>query len=386
VTPLTRSPLWLKRPHSYCVGFFSTNRIQIGFCQTSRHQLGCFVVTVSMALCVASRCLHEYYGMMMEGDQQEDVATWYIFYSDKENREYYYQPQTNTASWVLPKGARISPNDDTDNTLEDTNEEGSTPRESGPGFRDDVDDNVIDLTETSFKSFARRFVALVTGYRFGMVLLLLNVFLSSSYIGSILLSNNNSVLNVETPEPTTATPSMAKIAVVAEQVLSEQRLPIPECIAPVSVPAVSEEKEPQSGLFGDLFRKPTEASEHVKEAAQKAASKGNEILQRIEGTVESAGYPIVTRYSNANANANQLVVETRVAEVEPCRRPLSRLFSKECRQTHREQQQASTDSIAPGVRVQAAMDEGLLLVKAAGKNVVRILSAPRAPWYPKVED
>jgi hypothetical protein len=338
-------------------------------------------VIVSMALCVASRCLHEYYGMMMEDSQQEDgeanVATWYIFYSDKENREYYYQPQTNTASWVLPKGARISPNDDTDNTVEcedaDTNE-GSTPRESGPGFRDDVDDNVIDLTETSSKSFSRRFVALVTGYRFGMALLLLNVFLSSSWIGSVLLSNNNAVLNVDIPE-TTATPSMAKIAVAAEQ-----RLPTPECIAPVSVPA-SEEKEPQS-LFGDLFKKPTDATEQVKEAAQAAASKGNEILQRIEGTVESAGYPIVTRNSNAN---HQLVVEKSVTEIQPCRRPLSRLFSKECRQKHQEQQQASTD-IAPGVRAQAAMNDGLLLVTAVGKNAVRFLSAPRTPWHPNVED
>jgi hypothetical protein len=338
-----------------------------------------------MALCVASHCLHEYYGMMME-DQQEDgeanVATWYIFYSDKENREYYYQPQTNTASWVLPKGARLSPNDDTDDTREcedtETNE-GSTPRESGPGFSDD---NVIDLvecdeTETS-KSFSRRFLALVTTHRFGIALLLLNVFLSSSWIGSVLLSNNNAVVNNADISEAAATPSMTKIAVAAEQLILEQRLPTPECSAPVSVPPF-EEKEPQS-LFGDIFKKPIEAKEQVKEAAQVAASKGNEILQRIEGTVESAGYPIVTRYSNAK---HQLI--ERITNVEPCQRPLSRLFSKECRQKHREQQLASAD-IAPGVRMQAAMDEGLHFMTAAGKNVVRFLSAPKAPWYPKVED
>jgi hypothetical protein len=345
--------------------------------ETSKDKDKTVVVIVSMALCVASRCLHEYYGMMMEDQLEEDgetnVATWYIFYSDKENREYYYQPQTNTASWVLPKGARISPNDDTDNTLDTETNEGSTPRESSPGFRDDADDNVIDLVdcdETS-KSFFRRLVALVTGLRFGMLLLLLNIFLSSSWIGSVLLLNNNAaVLNVDMPE--IAAPSMAKITVAAEQVILEQRLPIPECIAPVSV-AASKEKEPQS-LFGDLFKKPIEATEQVKEAAQAAASKGNEILQRIEGT----GYPIVTRYSNSD---RQLVVDASVTDDQPCRRPLSRLFSKKCRQKHRELQQAAStdagDNIAPGVRAH--------FVTGMGKNVIRFLSAPKAP-YPKPEE
>lgn len=361
--------------------------------ETSR-QLCCLLVvvttvvptilrSVSMALCVASRCLHEYYGMMME-DQQEDeanVATWYIFYSDKENREYYYQPQTNTASWVLPKGARICPHGDNDNTLEcedtETNE-GSSPRESsGPGFSDD---NVIDLVEceetSTSKSFSQRFVGLVTRHRFGMALLLLNVFLSSSWIGSVLLSNdNNADLNNDVDIPETITPTMAKIVIAAERLVSEQRLPIPECT--VNIVSPPEEKEPQS-LFGDLFKQPVEATDQVKEAAQAAASKGNEILQRIEGTVESAGYPIVTRYSNSNSNANHQLIETRAStDVQPCRRPLSRLFSTECRQMHRAQQQSSTD-IAPGVRVKAAMDEGLLLLQAAGKNVVRFLMIPRA--------
>jgi hypothetical protein len=276
----------------------------------SKDRFEAVVHTVSMALCVASRCLHEYYSVMMEDQQEEeDVATWFVFYSDKENREYYYQPQSNTASWVLPKGARIYPHDD--NTLDETDSnEASSPRESGPGFSDYPDDNVIEEEKTpgrSSKSFLVRFVALVTGHRFGMALLLLNVFLSSSWLGSVLLSSH-SVLNVGISETMTA--------VAAEQVV--------------------------------VFKMPMETEQQVKEAAQKAASKGEEILQRIEGTVESNGYPIATRWSK-----NQLieiVTEVQVHHGQPCRRPLSRLFSKECRrkhQKHREQQQASTDGSAP---------------------------------------
>jgi hypothetical protein len=327
--------------------------------------------------------------MMEDHLDEEDVATWCIFHSDKENREYYFNEATNTASWVLPKGARIYPQDDTQEETE--TQEGSTPRESGSGFFGDSDDNVIDLVDdatpgSSSKSFLRRFIALVTGYRFGMALLVLNVLLTSSYFGSMLFSNevvlNENVLETATPMPT-----------AVEQVIAERLAPIPECtntvtVVEVSVPA--EEKEPQP---------PPMEMEQVKEAAQAAARKGNEIMQRleddrltltekevevqegrwsvvekkgseiwqkIEGTIESVGKPIANRLSKEPKQPTERVTDVELHQEQPCR-SLSRLFSKECRQKfvpeatasvmrfstflsnkvpagRKEQQQASTDA------------------------------------------
>jgi hypothetical protein len=317
--------------------------------------------------------------MMKDHQEDEDVARWYIFHSDNENREYYFQPESNTASWVLPKGARIYPRDDTQEETE--TQEGSTPRESGSGCFDDSDDNVIDLVgdETpgsSSKSFLLRFVALVTGYRFGMALLILNVLLTSSYFGSMLFSNEV-VLNAGISE--TATPMPAAV----EQVIAERLAPPPECTNTVTV-VEAEETEPQPLL-------PVE-TEQVKEAAQAAAKKGNKIMQRleddrstvtekkvqvqegrwsvvekkgneiwkkIEGTIESVEKSITTR-------PVERVTDVQLHQDQPCR-SLSRLFSKECRQKlvpeakssiqrfstflaskipagRKEQQQASTDA------------------------------------------
>jgi hypothetical protein len=259
--------------------------------------------------------------MMMDDPQDEDVATWYIFYSEKENREYYYHPESSTASWVLPAGARLHAHGDVEET--ETNE-GATPREIGLGFFDDSD-VVVDETTTRLpsKSFLRRFVTLVTGYRFGMALLLINVFLSSSWFGSVLLSTETSSGIIA---------QASTVHVVAEETI-QVGVVVPgmyEYSPNTATPPVEQEPQP---VIADSFM--TRKTEQVKDAVEEATRKGNKILQKLEGAVESAGFPIDTHQSN------QLIARAPDAKLldQPCKRPLSRA----CRQKLRKMLSAQLD-------------------------------------------
>jgi hypothetical protein len=122
------------------------------------------------------------------------------------------------------------------------------PRESDLNFRDDVDDNVIDLTETTSKSFllgvswrssrAPLWNAVASSQHLSLI----------NWIGSMLMSNTttDAVLNnvgiAETTATATATPG--KIAVV----ITEQRFPTPDVLlGPVYQCQHSKRKSPNLG-------------------------------------------------------------------------------------------------------------------------------------------
>jgi hypothetical protein len=52
----------------------------------------------------------------MQDDQKhvdkKPPVEWYTFYSDKEGREYYYNPKTKVATWIFPDNATVQPLDE----------------------------------------------------------------------------------------------------------------------------------------------------------------------------------------------------------------------------------------------------------------------------------
>lgn len=48
----------------------------------------------------------------MVSDSEEDYETWYAFYSESDEREFYFEPKTNQTTWVLPANVdRVQPFD-----------------------------------------------------------------------------------------------------------------------------------------------------------------------------------------------------------------------------------------------------------------------------------
>jgi len=45
------------------------------------------------------------------------MTTWYTFFSERENREYYYEPTSGVATWVLPAGARRHDDEEEDEMM-----------------------------------------------------------------------------------------------------------------------------------------------------------------------------------------------------------------------------------------------------------------------------
>ncbi|GAX27085.1 hypothetical protein FisN_13Lh376 [Fistulifera solaris] len=39
-------------------------------------------------------------------DEEADEESWYVFYSERQQREYYYNPDSDRSTWVLPAGGR----------------------------------------------------------------------------------------------------------------------------------------------------------------------------------------------------------------------------------------------------------------------------------------
>jgi hypothetical protein len=228
-----------------------------------------------MALSVESLCLQEYYSDMMgpqqEQDNKDNELTWYIFYSEKEGREYYYEPKTKSATWVLPAEAKLHPPDDGDDT--DTLE--ASPRESAPsGFSDVVDDDENDdsvLDEMMSKpstSCLARCASFFISPKLGMVILIINVLLSSNWLGLIV------------------SPPFSTGIVVVEMPVVERFLPM---MQDATSPIFEKETIP---VVGQVAVFTTTESERVREAVQSASQTTNSILERIKEKVATSGYLI----------------------------------------------------------------------------------------------
>jgi hypothetical protein len=70
-------------------------------------------------------------------DEEAEEESWYVFYSERQQREYYYNPNSGRSTWVLPAGARRL----TDSRMVVESNPGFTPIASMNRFSFDVFDD-----------------------------------------------------------------------------------------------------------------------------------------------------------------------------------------------------------------------------------------------------
>lgn len=249
-------------------------------------------------------------------ESQQDAETWYVFYSEKENREYYFEPTSKQASWTLPQGARLHPFDDSEDA---ETSEGFSPRESAPGFSgfsDDDDDMLLDEA-SAFPNYAAIlgfFVNLFSSPRFGVAMLVLNVLLASRWVGHSAGPTGNSTSLVVLPAPV-----MESCPPVVNNVTYIEVF-VPQKTEDVIVP------KQEVTMYHNLFTRKPKETDMVKEAVETATRRTKSILQRIEETVA-----IDTRGSQSIATTAAAKEEDQAEKA--CRMPLSRVFNPRCRES-----------------------------------------------------
>lgn len=257
----------------------------------------------------------------------EDDTVWYTFFSEREKREYYYDPLSRKATWILPDGARRRVAEGTD--------------ESFPLVVEEEEDEDDEHRE----SWILRLIFLLAK----LPLLLFIFIVIFSYLGphrsEVNLQNSTTVA----VEPAIVTTKAFDHGSVVD-LLNLQRPPAEhkkkEEVPPVK-PTVQKEikkeikketpqekpKDPKKQMKKEKKDPPKRQQKIVEESTTNGTSvlALEQLTERIESALKSGENLMKRILSDAWAAGMAIEPEEPVEEDPPCKAPFSHIFKAECR-------------------------------------------------------
>ena len=240
-------------------------------------------------------------------DSDED-AVWYTFFNEREKREYYYNPQTEKSTWILPNGARRHVSKE--GKFVTANDEAVRSLDFGEEEEEDAHSAIV---------LRASFVAKV----------LLWMFILNLVFSFVMPSTDTKVLPEvakEAKRPASSPTAQVKKTVVPTEELKKAAKVEAQKKKEVKKKETAKEKK-------ERLAKETERLEHhsnmtsvlaieqLTENIESAIKSGEILMKKIMDDAWSAGMAIRSTPSE----------EVEVEKVIPCKAPFSYVFKKECR-------------------------------------------------------